>query len=384
LRPLKSIIVIILLAAAAGGEALLYIDLNNDHEALLTDYAVLSSAHLELEREFTDLQGRLTSLNASYSGLSAEYSLLNRSYHSLSSSYDSLNERYTWLKQEYQALEGNYTTLQAAYISLNESYCELIESYEQLYSTYSSSLDAYETLNASYAELKRTLEVERALRMGNSLATYYEYLRGELGSTGVSGGLPDPEYVQKQAEFGANLALHDLGLVYWPEIEDTYHEDVGEYSYDAASVKLVEVASLIKVDDSDPPTERIRKILDFIHWNLKYEPEVDDFFHAPVETLALKSGDCDDFTILASALFEYAGIDSAVGLFSNENGEYHAMVLVRLDDLEGYAYFYYESLTGIGLEEGRWIIIEPQSTIDRQSDKWIEQWNLLAAAPLDA
>jgi len=36
---------------------------------------------------------------------------------------------------------------------------------------------------------------------------------------------------------------------------------------------------------------------------------------APIETIARRSGDCDDFAILAAALFEYYGIESAIGFF---------------------------------------------------------------------
>ena len=84
-----------------------------------------------------------------------------------------------------------------------------------------------------------------------------------------------------------------------------------------------------------------------------------------------------------AALLEAVGIDTAIGLFKNKKGEYHAMILVHLEDLEGYDYWYYSDLTDKDLEEGRWIIIEPQTTIENQSDEWIKQWRLLVAAPLD-
>jgi hypothetical protein len=51
--------------------------------------------------------------------------------------------------------------------------------------------------------------------------------------------------------------------------------------------------------------------LDFIYTHISYEEEIDDVFLAPVETLGFKSGDCDDFSILAAAFFEEAGIDAA-------------------------------------------------------------------------
>jgi hypothetical protein len=133
----------------------------------------------------------------------------------------------------------------------------------------------------------------------------------------------------------------------------------------------------------DTPTEKIHKILDFIYAHISYEKEIDDVFLAPVETLGFKSGDCDDFSILAAAFFEVTGIDAAVGFFENNEGEQHAMVLVHLEDLTGYNYLYFSDLTGKGLEPGKWIIIEPQSPIEFQSGSWIQQWNLLVAAPIE-
>ena len=60
------------------------------------------------------------------------------------------------------------------------------------------------------------------------------------------------------------------------------------------------------------------------------------------------------------------------------------MVLVHLDELEVSNYLSFSDLAQYGLNEGRWIIIEPQDPIDWQDLEWIEQWNLLVAAPLDA
>jgi transglutaminase-like putative cysteine protease len=104
-------------------------------------------------------------------------------------------------------------------------------------------------------------------------------------------------------------------------------------------------------------------------------------FYAPWETLAHRSGDCEDFSILTSALFELAGIDSAFGAFTNDYNENHAMVLIHLNDLGPYDYYSYDDLTSLGLSSGRWIIIEPQTTLDYQSDaSWMDQWTILVAA----
>ena len=144
-----------------------------------------------------------------------------------------------------------------------------------------------------------------------------------------------------------------------------------------------EVVTLLEINQSCSNVLKVEKILNFLDCYINYESEVNDNFLAPVETLGYKSGDCDDFTILASALFKMNGIDSAIGLFENDNSEFHAMVLLHLDNLGNYTYYYNSDLTGKGLDEGKWIIIEPQTTIENQGTNWVKQWRLIVAAPLD-
>lgn len=130
------------------------------------------------------------------------------------------------------------------------------------------------------------------------------------------------------------------------------------------------------------------KILDFLVDHMTYNNEVENVFRAPVEALSIRSGDCDDYTALAAALFEAVGIDSAIGYFKSTKtpGSAHHMVLVRLDELNvtdpyyDHVYFFYDDLTGRGLRSGRWIKIEPQRWIDYQGDaEWMDEWELYTA-----
>ncbi len=146
---------------------------------------------------------------------------------------------------------------------------------------------------------------------------------------------------------------------------------------------MQEVLSFIEIHTYDSTTVTITKILAFINKYIHYELEVNDVFLAPVETLGYKSRDCDDFSILVSAMLDKVGIESVIGFFVNEYDQYHAMILVNLDDLEEYSYYYHEDLTQSGLDPGRWIIIEPQTTIETQDTSWIEQWTLFAVSELD-
>jgi len=346
----KSNFLVVLLIVLVSLESVFYFQLQSN-------YNDLYAKHEELKKEFVFLQTRYNELNVSFHVLNASHFKLQNQYSELQVQYEDLNKRYLSLETNYRDLVLEHKSLQSNYDSLKES----------------------------YSNLQRDFEVEKALHIGNSLESYYDYLRQELGPTGAKWWWlnPDKSYWQTEVNFAANLAMHDLRRIYWPSIEKDYYEDVGEYSYDTARKKIDGILALIEIKTYDAPTDKIRKILDFIHQYIQYETEVNDVFLAPVETLGFRSGDCDDFSILAAALFEAVGIDSAIGFFTNKDNEYHAMVLVDLEDLAGYRYWFYNDLTKLGLKEGRWIIIEPQATISDQGDDWISQWNIFVAAPLD-
>ncbi len=328
---------------------------------------------------YVNLQNQITALNYEKNFLEKQVDTLQTNYNKLNSSFNILYARYFELLTQYENLSRNYVALYSKYEDLNGRYVTLQVNYQNLQSSFNS-------LTKSYNSLQRDFKVEKALKIGNSLESYYDYLRQELGFIGVKHwpSTYTESYWQMKADFAAKLALHDLGLPYWPDLEKSYYETVGEHSYDTAKRKIDQVVALIDVKTYDTPTEKIKKTLAFVNQYFHYENDVNDIFLAPVETLTYGSGDCDDFSILVAALFEAEGIDSAIGFFTNENGEYHAMVLVCLEELTGFPYHYFSDLTNLGLKEGKWIVIEPQRTIDYQGDGWIEQWALLAAAPLDS
>jgi hypothetical protein len=278
---------------------------------------------------------------------------------------------YVQLQVRYNALQSEYSVIHDQYEDLEDTYGLLLAEYQSLQSNYNS-------LNQSHVSLETDYEIESILRIGNSLECYYDLLRKEKGPTRLWSK-------QQEADFAAYLALHDLGRYYWPSLENEYYEDVGENSYETAKRKIDAIIELTGALAYSSPVEKIERILEFIRQNIHYEYDMEDIFLAPVETLGLKSGDCDDFSILAAALFEAAGIDAAFGIFKNETTEkkYHCMVLVHLENLGGYGYWSYSDLTHRGLAAGKWMVIEPQYTIDRQRDDWIGQWSLIAASPLE-
>jgi len=315
-------------------------------------------------QEANRLKGGMRELEDDYDKLARVRTSLEENYSELRTEKEELEGQITILKNEKSRLEGKLRATEASLRTLQITHYTLLNDYDYLKQAYS-------------------LECE--LRIGNSLESYYDGLRESLGPTGSMYWWTQPEknIWQIQVEFAANLAQHDLWRISWPSLETDYEKLTGENSYETAWNKLTKIASFIGVLKYDSPETKISKILIFLHENISYEGEVNDVFLAPIETLGYKSGDCDDYSILAAVLLEYYDIDAAIGFFKNDKNEYHAMVLVNLIDLKGYRYWYYEDLTDIGLEEGIWIKIEPQTTLDNQGGEWVGEWNLLVAKELE-
>ena len=260
---------------------------------------------------------------------------------------------------------------------LNEELIDLQDDYDHL-------RDVYENLTHDYLMLIQDYELESTLHIGNLLASFYDDLRTALGPTGGAWTLTEQEFWAESAEFATNLGMHDQGRVYWSYLDAAYYSIEGEHTCETAERIFEDIMGYIDFLPTDSSLDKMNKILLFVNEIVEYQYDMNDVFHSPLETLTYKSGDCDDFTILVSAMFEEIGIESAVGLFLNEAIEGHAMVLVKLSDLGSYGgYYYYSDLTSLGLEAGDWVIIEPQTTLDNQHTSWNEQWSLYVASELD-
>ncbi len=230
-----------------------------------------------------------------------------------------------------------------------------------------------------YYSLKEKIDTSYEVHIGNSLTSYYDALRYELGTSGSTARWYNAD---EECFFAAQLALHDLHQLSWPTVDDVYESETGEVSYLQAWEILNEVYARCDITNFDSDTIKIKKILEFININVEYQPEMRDINRAPVETLSLKSGDCDDYSILAAALFKMADIDSAIAYFEKE-GAHHAMVLVKLDELDNYRYYLYADLTYYNLDSGTWILIEPQKDISNQGDDTMANWSIYAAAQVE-
>lgn len=360
----------------------------------------LSNTIASHENTISDLESDVSSLNVVVNGLSDELhssqsdyedaqediSNLSGEVRRLETSMGNLQEENSDLKAEKISLQNDLDEIETSLSSLQSNYEELDGLYETLYETYNSLYETYESTYSDYTDVFRDLQIEQSLRIGNSLESYYDSLRSGLGPTGSENWwlFPTESQWQMEVEFAVNLAQHDLWRIYWPYYETDYEDLTGERSTESAWTHLRDVASHMNISSIDSPEVKIEKILSFLNENIHYELEINDVFLAPVETLGFKSGDCDDYSILAAALFEYFDVESAVGFFKNDANDYHAMVVVNLEDLGGHGFYYFDDLTEYGLPEGKWIMIEPQSIIEDQNDEdWMSQWKIFVAQELE-
>jgi len=214
--------------------------------------------------------------------------------------------------------------------------------------------------------------IKEDFKIGNSLSSFYEKVR-EVNI---------PSSKKERVQLGARLALHDMGRLNFGGIGDEYTDRIGEESYNQAFEYLDKAYRYCNIYSNDDATTKIEKILKFVTDNVVYELEFDDLQRSPIETLSLGSGDCDDFSVLAGALFEGAGIESALGSFtSGDSG--HAMVLVHLPKLNGTTSWGFDDLTQYGLKPGRWILLEPQTTLEYQNTERIGRYDLVEAIEID-
>ena len=283
-------------------------------------------------------------------------------------------------------LTSDYSTLQGQYRSLSEENSQTLSQknsleaqVDQLNRDLTQKSSQIQDLQSENDAMEQKIRVDASFRIYSNLTSFYDYVRDAYGLAGDKMGYT----ALSRIRFGSQLAYHDLGYDVWPNQEATYFGDVGSHSYSTAS-KIIDYAiTQCGINALDDSVTKIGKILEFINSRISYSFEVDDVYRAPVETLSLSSGDCDDYSILAGALFERVGVDSAISFYTNSQGENHVMVLIHLDSLGPYAFFKFSDLTYLGLRSGTWVIIEPQGTLDYQGDAgWMTQWKLDSAVEI--
>lgn len=238
-------------------------------------------------------------------------------------------------------------------------------------------------LQAAQNQAAIAAETNQMLAMtDNTLDIYYNEIRDAQGL----GQLVCLWGSQCEVNFWAALSQQALGedslesTLGQQKAEATYHSVTNSYTYTDAKKQLDELVFApygADVQSSDSDEVKITKILGFIDSHIQYAGDLSETPHAPGETLALRSGDCKDYSILTSAALADAGIPSAVMWMDNipnPSGSDHAMILIQSNENMP-LYESYSDLTSYGLPAGRWWVIEPQYTLPQQlqNPQWFAQ-----------
>ena len=283
--------------------------------------------------------------------------------------------------------EGKIKTMKTSYIQLEENYTSLQSQHNTLTSEYSSLSSEYSSLSSQYYDLNskytQLTQLTSQLPITHLMALMDTQIR-ESCQPNYSPWLGQYVYDQASVEYAATVCAHDLGRRYWPSVEANYYNIAGRQLCDDAHTRITNLVNSLGITSYMTTNEKIEKILDFTSTKITYEKDLNDEFLFPTETITFRSGDCDDFSILAATLFEEVGIDSAIGFFENTStNSYHCMVLVHLSDLGSYGSWGYSDLTNMGLSSGKWTTIEPQRAIINQNDAtWFQQWSLIVASEI--
>ena len=337
-----------------------------------------SSQINDLQKSVNSKQSEIADLTSQILQINATISTLNEQIGQKDSQIASANSQISSLNSQISSLNNQISQEDSTIADLNSQISILQTQRDNLISQIAN-------LNLQLANLANHVSP-----IGTTLETYYDYVRLNCHTFGLnpldeSQWWEYPDYANISVAFASNLAAHDIGQIYWPTLETDsgYYDAAGEYSYQTSSRIIQQAMALADISSYDSTVVKIDKVLDFIYYNVFYENRLLDHMWFPCETLTFRSGDCTAFSILAAAMFEKAGIKSAIGFFSNSTLGGHAMVLVHLDDLGSHGYWYYSDLTGYGLTSGQWISIEPQFASLSEQDAnmdWVGYWDLDACA----
>jgi len=351
------------------------INLTGQNLLLKSQLAEMQEALNESQENYTELNQLYVALNADFSNLQIQFNVLNEQFFTLENNHTLLTLQYIQLQSNYSELLTQHEVTQNQYDELLSQYNSLSGQYASLLEDYNLLTQNYDNLMISYVAALDDLMYLDIVHIDSLVNDYYETIRDKKSPL-------IPTYGEL-ATFLANLAKHDKGTIWWSDIGTDYYDITGSHRYSEARVTLLNIIALSGVNTDDTSPEKIDKILSFVNSKVDYQHDLDDKGFFPTETLNSGTGDCEDYSILFSALFELAGVESAIGLFESDDGTSgHSMVLVQLPDLGGEGYYYYGDLTSYGLNSGKWIIIEPQRDgIENQdSASWFTMWNIQAAA----
>jgi hypothetical protein len=267
-------------------------------------------------------------------GLLQQFQNLTGRHEAVVSDIDALQKRYDDLEGEHQDLEDSYTALSEGFAALSEEHEALREAYNETLDNYAILLMQYQVVTGS-APLTPQTEEDGTIR--RDFAWIY-------GGETYAISLYVPEQLYQYYGEKMRIPTEDYSVyVTHPHDDDYISTIIGRFDE-------------IALEEGYDEEQEVNLVIAFVQ-SLPYAPDdvstsFDEYPRYPIETLVDGGGDCEDTSILASALLDSMGY--GVVLVSLPN---HVGVGVAADAYgtywlhEGTKYFYIET-TGEGWELG--------------------------------
>jgi hypothetical protein len=266
-----------------------------------------------------------------------------------------LNTRHEDLTSDLEDLQGEFEDLQGDYDELDEDHQGLEDDYDSLSEALADLTEEHDALNAT---LNETLEEYDSLFMQYLIVTGSAPLTPQPLSNDTT--RRDFAWMYDGKTWAFSLYIPDHLYYYYSNKTRVPTEDYSVYVThphdDEYMSTILDKFDEIVLEEGYDENQKVNLVVAFIQ-SLPYTADdvstgFDEYARYPLETLVEGGGDCEDTSILASALLDPMGYD--VVLISLPG---HVAVGVAVDALgtywlhEGTQYFYVET-TGEGWEIG--------------------------------
>jgi len=334
-----------LLIITIAVESVAFLNLNNTHVSLFSDYDLL-------KKEYQALAVVHDSLSENYTTLTIQYTQLIQNHTILENKFNDLTANYSSLQALHQSLQTNYTNLQARYDLLESKYKTLEESHNSLQLNHTSLEEDYNTLQSLYDSLQ-TLYSDLQEEHNHYVAGYQE-LRDKIhqrwDEQNVEPFITPRDPLVKTTVFDITGSWSNTSdwNEYWDDVKAMYEwvVDNVEYRYDG----------LFPILPDDPSDE------------IDYGREMWQF---PNETLILGKGDCEDIAILLCSMIRcYSPMQyqaECIGIVSSTVGHLAVQTPVSEDKLVIFdpAGKYYSS---------DWLGDIVFNDISTETNNWLDYW----------
>jgi hypothetical protein len=271
----------------------------------------------------------------------AQFDELSQQYLELSNQHESLTSELEGLQEVYDELEGDHEGLEYDYGYLADAIENLTEDYDTLIEAYNASLEDYDSLLMQYLIVTGSAPLTPQPLSNDTIRRDFAWVYD--GKTKAF-SLYIPEHLYLYYGNKTRVPTEDYSLYVTHPYDDEYLSTIiAEFDDIAAEEGYDEI-------------QMANLVVSFIQ-SLPYTSDdvttgFDEYARYPIETLVHDGGDCEDTSILASALLDLMGFDVVL---INLPG--HVAIGVAVDAYgtywphEGTQYFYVET-TGEGWEIG--------------------------------